>query len=624
MYLKYNLKKGVDFNKRIWLKYPPNNFYVFGDKNKKIILGGKFYYFDSSGLKNVWFNSNPKKQLLTLARKYSPENFINNVEGEYWGVEINYRNQSLKIFSDKLKQLELYYFCNKDVFLLSDNIKEIINEVGISGYDKNSLINAILLYVPKGHMLFKGIHRLKYNETIKMTQGKIIVENFKDKDVEIAEYAEKDLLRYNKIFLNSVLSRASSKLNLVLSSGGWDSIMLLAILKERFGRNKVIGVTVKVVSSDGRCFNKFEVEKAKKIGKILGIKTDIVEVDYGGKELHRKFEAATENIFLNNLFFLAPASWQTLVDHIKNKYGKDAVVFQGEASDSVHNYGFSQYISLPHDNKNFLEYADKMKNYLYSPDFFKKVKDNSFLKDTVYKIFRYFNQNKEFIDVEKFSSKEKIYYYLLSFVFSDVRLPFRKIDNEFIKESALRKFNNWLKKEYFQEVVENINEDNLYYYFARLYADFHLQNHSIRIYKTGLDNVRFPYMDSNLFRFLYKMPQNFGRGLDFNRTKFPLKRLAEKILPEEVFEIIERGPHSYLSEVGKFNICNEYFLQGSIYEYIKKTIDFEKCRNIFDVDVFRLNEIESFVKKFKQGKIKNISQTEARFLLILTLLSIHA
>ena len=131
------------------VKISPQNFYAFGNKNKKIILGEKFYYFKPEGLKNVWFDRNPAKQLSALVKKYDIENFINNMEGEYWGIEINRKDQSLRIFSDKLKQLELYYFYNNEIFLLSDDIKEIINEVGISGYDKNSLINAILLYVPK-------------------------------------------------------------------------------------------------------------------------------------------------------------------------------------------------------------------------------------------------------------------------------------------------------------------------------------------------------------------------------------------------------------------------------------------------------------------------------------------
>jgi len=623
MFLKYYRKKIIDFNKKIDLREEGKNFYSFTDKNLKFILTGKFYYYNSLNSKSIFFNANPEKQLRGLIKKYNLENFINNVEGEYWGVKIDYRNKSLTIFSDKLKQLELYYFYDNDIFLASEDPKEILNEIKCLGYDENSLINAILLYVPKGHTIFKGTSRLKYNEIIIITQNKISIRSFKDKDIKIRAYSEKDLFQHNAILKDAILSRASNSLNLVFSSGGWDSTLILSILREYFGKDKVRSITMKVILSDGRCFNKFEVDKVKKIGKILGIKTDIIEIDYRKKELYYKFDEVTENLFFKNLFFLAPANWSKAVSYIRKKYGKDIVVFQGEGADSLYNYGFSQYISLPHDDISFTEYADKMKSYLFSPAFFKKIMNNTFLDDVVYKIFLNLNQNKEFIGVKNFDIKKRIYYYLMAFIFSDIRVPFRKVAcKKYIKDSAFKNFEKWLKKEYFQEVIENINESNLYYYFSHLYTLFHLQSPQVRIFRTGLDNIRFPYIDLSLFKFLYKMPQNFGRGLDFNPTKFPLKELAKKIFPETLLKIIESTPHSYLSEIEDINIYDEYLLKGSVSEYMRDKIDFKKVRKIFGDNLFYTNEIENLIKRFKQGKMKNLSPTEARFLIILTPLSI--
>jgi asparagine synthetase B (glutamine-hydrolysing) len=623
MYLEYKRTGKIEFDKRIELKYSEKDDHIFERKNKKTILGGKFYYYNS-GNSTVCFDNDARKQLSDLVKNDNLEDFINRVEGEFWGIKTDNAKKCLTVFSDKLKQLELYYFYDENTFLASDDVKEIINKVGISGYDKNSLISAILLYVPKGQALFRGIHRLKYNETINVIDNKISIGLFKDKDVEISDYSDKDLERYNKIFKNSVFSRASKKLNLVLASGGWDSMILLTMLTQHFGKEKVRAVTLKIVMSDGRCFNEFEVKKVKAVCKILGVKADILEVDYRKEETRRKFEAATENIFLRDLFFLAPANWYSIVDHIKNKYGKEAVAFQGEGSDSLHNFGFSQFVSLPHDDEKFLEYADKMKNYLFSPAFLKKIKNNTFSSDTVYKIFRYFSQNKEYVDVKNLNENKKIYYYLLSFIFSDVRIPFRRVESKrFIKNAAFQTYEKWLKKEYFQSAVENISENNLYYYFSILYTAFHLQSPPPRIYRTGLKNMRYPYVDSNIFRFTYKMPQSFGRGLEFRTTKYPLRKMAKKLLPEKIFNILEAGPHSYLSDVEAVNIWNEYFLKGPVYEYMKAKIDFQKCRKIFDAETFHTDEIRNFVREFKQGKIRDISFDDAKFLLILTLLSIY-
>lgn len=625
MYLKYCRKKTLEFLKKIELRDKEDKFYTFTDKNQKICLQGNFYYYSSDKLKSVFFNNNPKQQLKRLLKKYNLNSFINNVEGEYWGAKIDYKNKTLTIFSDKLKQLELYYFWNDDIFLVSEDPKKIIDEVGILGYEKNSLISSILLYVPKGHTIFKGIYRLKYNEIITITQNKISINNLIDKDTGISKYSENDLLQYNKILKNAVLSRASKNFNLVLISGGWDSTLILSILRKHLGKNKVKGIIMSIILSDGRCFNKFEVEKSKKIGKNLGVKTDIIEVDYRKKDVSEKFKEAKDELFLKNLFLLTSANWSMVISYINQKYGKDVVIFDGEGADSLHNYGFSQYISLLHENDNFREYADKMRNYLFGPTFFKKIKNDNFLGDIVYKIFLNFNKDKKFVNVENFNNEKKLYYYLMSFIFSDLRIPFREVDcKRYVRNTAFKNFEEWLRKEYFQKVIDNIQEKNLYYNFSYLYILFHLQSPQIRIFRSGLENVRFPYIDSNLFRFLYKMPESFGRGLNFNSVKFPLKKLARNVLSGALLEILESGPHSYLSEIEDINFYDEYLLKGPGYKYMRDKIDYKKVKNIFDNKNFYINEIENLIKRFKKGELKNISGIEARLLILLILLSSHS
>jgi len=623
MYLKYNRKREIPFDKKIEIKSGnKENFYEFLGRNERIILEGKFYYYNRDS-RTVFFRESPKKQLMSLLKEQDIVKFINNVEGEYCGIKINYRNRSLTIFSDKLKQSELYYFFNKGILVISENPREIISEVKELGYNKYSLMSAVLLHTPGGNSFFKKINRLKYNEVITIIKDKISLTGFKDKDIKITRYSKSNLRQYNRILTNAILSRASNNLNLVYSSGGWDSTMLLSILKKYLGKNRVGGIVLRIILPDGRCFNKFEVNKTKQIGKTLGIKMEVVDVDYREKEHYYSFDRVKEDLLFRDLLYLWPNKWTKVVEYISEKYGKDVVIFNGEGCDSLHNYGFSQYISLPsHDNDDFNEYADKMKNYLYGPDFFQKIKTNNFFNDTVYRTFLLFNQDKKFINVKNFNLKKRIYYYLLSFVLSDLRIPFRKIEcKKYIKDSAIKKLEKWLEAKYFREAIENINEDNLYYYFSYLYASFHLQSPQIRIFRIGLNNVRFPFIDSNLFKFLYKMPQNFGRGLNFNRIKFPLKELAKEVFSKKIYKIIGSGPHSYLSEVEEINVFDEAFLRGPVYDYMKDTIDLREVKNTFRGDIFYTNEIESLIKRFKRGKLENISGIEVKLLMFLTLLS---
>lgn len=624
MYLKYNLQKKAGLKEKIEFKEGEGQKYNFSFRDQEIVLGGKFYYFNTAAKQNVVFGQGIKLKLAKLLKKLSIGEFINSVEGEYWGVKMDYKNNSLMIFSDKLKQLELYYFYNEDVFLLADDPKIIVDEIGIKEYESNSLISAVALYVLKGHSLFKGLKRLKYNEIVKLEGSEVNIEKISDKDIKIKNYSEKELFSYKNLVKSAVLSRASNKMNLVFSSGGWDSTLIMAILAKYFGKDRVRGITMKITLADGRCFNTYEIEKIRKISKMLGVKSDIVEMDYQKEKLYPGIYDVKDNLFYRGLLFLAPANWSKTINYIKDKYGEDAVIFHGEGCDSLQNFGFSQFETLFHDNEDFRAYADKMNNYLYGPSFFKKIEDNSFEKDNVYKIFRKIYQDKEFVEVKSLDFKRKIYHFLMSFVMSDIRIPFRKVEcQKYVREGAFKRFESWLEENYLKETIENINPDNLYYHYFELYTSFHLQSPQIYTYRTGLKNVRFPYIDLNLFNFLARLPEQYGRGLEFRPTKFLEKEYAKEVLPKELVAMLEAGPHSYLYETEDMNPYDEYWLKGSVFQHMKDKISPEKIKRIFDNDVFNVKEIEEFAVKYKQGKLKNLSSVETKLLLLLVLLSIH-
>ncbi|MCX5695173.1 MAG: asparagine synthase-related protein [Candidatus Omnitrophica bacterium] len=619
MYLKF-YRKGRNFNERIELRRSGEACFI-QEQGVETILEGKFYYYNDSHEKIVLINR-PEVQLEAFIKKYGISDFIERVEGEYCGIRIDRGKRRLKIFSDKLKQKELYFFYNEDVFIASDDCNKIITEIGSLEIEENSLLSAVLLHISKGHTLFKNIYRLKYNEIIELSEDKVIIGYHDDRDINILESSELDSSRYEKIFKNAILSRASNKFNLVYSSGGWDSTMILAILRQNFEKSKIRGIAVKFILQDGSCFNEFEMNKLKKLSKTLDVGIDELTIDFRKKELYYQFERVSRDLFINNLFYFCPTRWAKTVDYISGKYGKDVVIFNGEGSDSLHNYGFSQHISLPHDNYDFKEYADKMKNYLFGPEFFKRIENKTFQEDSIYKIFLQFHPDLEFVKAGNLEKKNRFFYYLLSFIYSDIRVPFRKVgDGKYFQKKAIRKFERWLEKYYFGKAAVNISESNLYYYFSYLYTLFHLQSPQIRIYREGLVNTRFPFIDMNLFRFLYKMPQHFGRGLNFNHIKYPLRILAEKVLSESQRAILENGPHSYLSEVRKMNINDEWCLRGPEYEYMKDNIDMRKVLKVFKADTYSTHEIQNLIRRFQQGRLRNITKLEARLLQLFALLS---
>ena len=310
----------------------------------------------------------------------------------------------------------------------------------------------------------------------------------------------------------------------------------------------------------------------------LGINIDIIDVDYRKKEIYDKLSGAKKTLSPKNIFSPSSANWKTAVDYIVKKYGKDVVVFHGEGADSLHNHGFSQ--DRP---------TDKISNYLFGPTFFRNIK------------------------------KDKIYDYLLSFIFSDTRIPCKELDcPKYVKKAAFDNFKKWLRKEYFEETIKNINEKNLYFYFSYLYSQFHLQSPQIRMFKEGLKNVVMPYLDNQLKSFLYKMPENWGRGLNDNPTKYPIKVFAKKIFNKTQLESVTSLPHSYLSEVEYLNIFDEYLLKGESYRFIKDTINKVDIDKIFDDKIFNVDEIEKFVGQFNRGELKDISKVDANLITFLT------
>ena len=70
-----------------------------------------------------------------------------------------------------------------------------------------------------------------------------------------------------------------------------------------------------------------------------------------------------------------------LSDGIVNIAGKGHTVFNGDASDSFHNFGFCQYHNVVHPKKGFQEYIDKMSSYLWGPTFFSRVLDDTYQSD---------------------------------------------------------------------------------------------------------------------------------------------------------------------------------------------------------------------------------------------------
>ena len=70
-----------------------------------------------------------------------------------------------------------------------------------------------------------------------------------------------------------------------------------------------------------------------------------------------------------------------------------------------------------------------------------------------------------------------------------------------------------------------------------------------------------PYWDSRVISFLSAMPESWGRGLDLNPTKYPLKWMLKNKV--DYPNHLQVGPHSYLYDIDPNWSADADMLYGS-------------------------------------------------------------
>ena len=114
-----------------------------------------------------------------------------------------------------------------------------------------------------------------------------------------------------------------------------------------------------------------------------------------------------------------------------------------------------------------------------------------------------------------------------------------------------------------------------------LYNSFHWNGSSVNTLYSAAEyhgmRLRLPYYDPKMQEFLAQMPEDWGRGLDLNPVKYPLKHyLANEIdYPLD----LQSGPHSYL-----YDIDEEYL--NPPFEWVMHSMKsvYKDCLNNFDID----------------------------------------
>ncbi len=524
-----------------------------GDGSLVIIEGDLYYSVKKDGQTSVFSAAADLRELLrSLFDSYGKEGFNQFVEGEYNAAVIDGENDVVEVFGDAYCRLNLFYSIDKNIPVISTDFRDVILRAGSARCDPEVLSCIVLLgYPPSRHTPYSGIRRLGVGERLLLKHGEMVLKSAVAVPVDSVDMDDSCLDDYAEILENAVLSRASQSENWVEISGGWDSTIVLGVLRKYFDAANVRAVVNAFEFSDGRRYNPYEVDKSLKIGAHYGISVDIAATDFGDTAFPEKWARANHHRRSDFVYFWIPA-FDAMADVISESGKPDAGVFVGSFADSIHNFGFSQYVALPFLSYDFRAYGDKMVSYLYSPEFLRKVIDNTYEEDFVYKLFKWHNSNVTFVNTSDLSRNQRLFEYLVSFVLSTSRLPFASIGNDSVfRPHSEVQLKDWLYNNYFQEVVEQITPENMYFWLMWLYEHFHLRGAERGAVNSSVRGVErrpcWPFCDLKMMRFMERMPDNWGRGLEWRPAKYPLKHYGSENL-RIPYEIIESGVHSYIDE----------------------------------------------------------------------------
>jgi asparagine synthetase B (glutamine-hydrolysing) len=575
----------------------------------KVFLEGEFYYA-RDGFQIIQLNAqNLANVVTTLIRNFGVECLAKHLEGSYVCCWVNLTGSKAGFFGDSLNRMPAFYSKHEGGVTISTDLKDIATRR--NGLDQFSLYSYLLLgYSGARDTFYSGVKRLASDEFFVFSSEGVNLK-LEHLPVKIEKYTQSDISRYDEIFTNAVESRAGPN-NIVMNSGGWDSTSILHKLSETQPKGSVSAAVFDVVLPDGQSFNTYEVDKASRIGKFYGVQTERAEINYSDHSLVEYWISHLEVLRNNHTYF-----W---LHHLKigDMIGATASpgtrVFNGEASDSIHNFGFSQFVSVNYDNMQLREMADKGKSYLYGPSFFEQIDNDKCDNDKIYSFFKNYYGKDKFTEVKALSKDERRKSYFEAFMLSYPRIPYAKWQMDVAKEPFQQNFANFISNEYLNDMIEQCQPDTLYYWLLQLYRRFHFNSYQIGITQIALQphhlHCAMPFLDSQLLDYMYRMPEDWGRGLELRTTKYPLRFLAEHKWQIPLDILMEKGPHSYIAEGdsrwsysgGSWNIYCEIMYKSTLSKYFKSVFQSVKADEIFESDLFDLDKIHSVIDNYLAGE----------------------
>ncbi|MBF0308645.1 MAG: hypothetical protein HQL56_03855 [Magnetococcales bacterium] len=577
--------------------------------------GSRFWFFgelvgarDRAG--NLQTLLDPERFIADLIDSRPPEEWDTILEGRF--VVLVERHGEFFLRGDRFGKRDVYIQREASgcVFLASD-LSLLPIPPAESGFDQMGLAHQLTVYghrPPKKHTIYQNTSRLGLGEIAWFREGKFHIERAPFQVPASAPFTMADHKTYQEAFLNHLEASGSRDGNVIFLSSGWDSTSILAGLVHIFGARKVRGVIGEMRYSDrSGVANQFEMDRARKFADHYGIRLDVAGLDYakqGPSLVEQSKEVSLKHHFFNtsctNHHILARKARETSTT-------SGEVIFAGEISDGAHNLGFSQYVSIFHPSYAFREYADKMASYLFGPSFLKLLMENRENEDVVYGLFKSRAEAAGVaLDAKQADPARRPFRMLIDFFLRNGRMPLWSARNiQILQPDAIDAYTQEMTNHYLAD-ARDVTPETLYGWYIRLYNNFHWQGSTIPTISMAAEQYGFeahmPFWDGRLQEFFQEMPESWGRGLDLNNTKYPLKKmLAERLNYPMDFQ---QGPHSYQYDViHSFSHTVELIYHSALRDTLRTAMSQKVYHNILSDTVFNMPYLDGLAETYLKDEL---------------------
>lgn len=591
-------------------------FFKDFNSHYKLTIKSKFKFWKNKKKESFFYLSN---KFSNFKRKDLEDPIQSkNLEGSFIILKIT-KNKILNLWTDKFSKEDIFYTFKNDCYYISTSLENLFINVDNDGYDKFGISQSLIIYgnrPSKKNTFYKKVKRLGYYEKLEINSNIVNTIQLTPEILNSKIYTKNHLNNYFDIFINTLEKNSSKYDNIVFMSSGWDSSAILAGLRYIYGPRKVRCLTVKQNYSEKYGITNLpEIRKAKQIADYYNVKIDFINLNYLSEEFIMNYLNKLDNLFKSKNYNMLVGLSHFLLNEkaAKLRTSTDTTVFTGEMSDGSHNLGFSQYATIFHpSSKSFREYSDKMLSYLFGPTFFKSIEKGDYNNDPVWKILsQVFDKKAEDVTkINSLSKKKKIF--LRSFFAQSSRFPLSSLDNEiFLTNKGKIEYNNYMNKNYFNYYSKILNEKNHYSVFLNLYNSFHWQGSTVATLKLCADfhdlNISNPFNSIEMFNFLSEMNEDWGRGLNFNSTKYHLKEMLKDKLNYPLS--LQSGDHAYIYDSNfAFSHNRELLIRSKLRNIAKKKLQESKIINNLDKNYFNVPYINGLVNKYKKDQNLNLKE----------------